>query len=94
MPCVAVAHTSSKQPIAPYPSLPPNPPLKHLRLPSPNTTPNATAANKFDRSNMTMKILIAARRGWLSMREREVNKEKVKVDANKEKRRTSGSNGT
>ena len=26
-------------------------------------------------------------------REREVNKEKEKVDANKEKRRTSGSNG-
>ena len=27
-------------------------------------------------------------------REREVNKEKEKVDANKEKRRTGGSNGT
>ena len=52
---------ADKEPIATYPALPPNPPLQHLHLPPPNTTPNATATNKFDRLNTNTKIIIAAR---------------------------------
>ena len=58
-----------KQPIASYPALPSSPPLQHLYLPSPNTTPNAAATNQFDRLYTNMKIIIAARA-------KEVKKEK------------------
>ena len=52
---------ADKQPIALYPAQPPNPLLQHLHLPPPNTAPNATAANKFDRLNTNTNIIIASR---------------------------------
>ena len=52
---------ADKRPIAAYPALPPNPPLQHLYLPPPNTAPNPTAANRFDRLDTDTKIIRAPR---------------------------------